>query len=57
MKKVILSVALALVAVVSFAGTIQFTTSCDDTYTIEYPDGMTTPELVDRLILLDAALC
>jgi len=57
MKKMILSVALALVAVVSFAGTIQFTTSCGDTYTIEYPDGMTTPELVDRLILLDAALC
>ena len=57
MKKMILSVAFALVAVVSFAGTIQFTTSCGDTYTIEYPDGMTTPELVDRLILLDAALC
>ena len=57
MKKVILTVALALVAVVSFAGTIQFNTSCGDTYTVEYPDGMTTTELVDRLILLDAALC
>lgn len=57
MKKLVLSVAFALVAVLSFAGTIQFTTSCGDTYTIEYPDGMTTPELVDRLILLDAALC
>ena len=57
MKKVFLSVALALVAAISFAGTVRFTTSCGDTYTIEYPDGMTASELVDRLILLDAALC
>lgn len=57
MKKVFLFVALALVAAVSFAGTVRFTTSCGDTYTIEYPDGMTASELVDRLILLDAALC
>lgn len=57
MKKVILSVALAFVAVVSFAGSIQFTTSCGDTYIIEYRDGMTASELVDRLLLLDAALC
>lgn len=57
MKKVIFTVALALVAVVSFAGTLQFTTSCGDTYIIEYPDDMPTQELVDRLILLDAALC
>lgn len=57
MKKVFLSVALALVAAVSFAGTVRFTTSCGDTYTIEYLDGMTASELVDRLILLDAALC
>lgn len=57
MKKIILSVAFALVAVVSFAGSVSFTTSCGDTYTVEYPDGMTTQELVDRLILLDSALC
>ncbi len=57
MKRFVLSMAFAFVAVVSFADTIQFTTSCGDTYTVEYPDDMSTQELVDRLILLDAALC
>ncbi len=57
MKKFFLFAAFALVAVTSFAGSVKFTTSCGDSYTVEYPDGMSTQELVDRLIMLDAALC
>lgn len=57
MRRFFLLAAFALVAVASFAGSLQFTTSCGDSYTVEYPDGMSTQELVDRLIMLDAALC
>lgn len=57
MKKTVLTIAFALVAIVSFAGSIQFTTSCGDTYTVKYPDGMSTQELCDRLMMLDSALC
>lgn len=57
MRKLFLFAAFALVAVASFAGSVKFTTSCGDTYTVEYPDGMSSQELVDRLIMLDAALC
>lgn len=57
MRKLFLFAAFALIALASFAGSIVFTTSCGDTYTVEYPDDMSSKELVDRLILLDAALC
>ncbi|WP_300506900.1 hypothetical protein [uncultured Duncaniella sp.] len=57
MKKFFICAALATVALVSFAGKLEFNTSCGDSYIVEYPDDMTTQELVDRLILLDKALC
>ena len=57
MKKFFLCAAFATMALASFAGSLQFNTSCGDTYTVEYPDDMSTQELVDRLILLDKALC
>lgn len=57
MKKFFLCAAFATMALASFAGSLQFNTSCGDSYTVEYPDDMSTQELVDRLILLDKALC
>lgn len=57
MKKIILIAVFALVSITSFAGTLKFTTSCGDSYIVEYPDGMSTIELCDRLLMLDAALC
>ena len=57
MKKFFLCAAFATMTLVSFAGSLQFTTSCGDSYIVEYPDDMSTQELVDRLILLDQALC
>ncbi len=57
MKKILFVMSFSLVAIISFAGSVQFTTSCGDTYTVEYPDDMSSQELCDRLIMLDSALC
>ena len=57
MKKVFFCAAFAMIASTSFAGNLKFTTSCGDTYQVEYPDYMSTHELMNRLFLLDAALC
>ena len=48
---------IAFGTVASYAGELEFTTSCGDTYIIQYPDGMETSELFRRLLLLDEALC
>lgn len=57
MKKLLLTLVLLCCVSTAFAGTFTFTTSCGDTYTIEYPDDMDTKDLMNRLLLLDTALC
>lgn len=57
MKRFVLCAAFAASVLASYAGTLEFTTSCGDSYIVRYPSELSSVELAECLMALDEVLC
>lgn len=58
MKKLILALALVGTTTAAFAGSFKYTPSCSNNQIdVNYEEGMTTEELIDKMLQFDRALC